>query len=458
MRLVLFLSGLLLYGPLCSQEKGVILDSLTVPGSQNETFALYLPESYTPNSLSPIVFIFDPVARGTIGIKPFVLAAEKYDYILVCSNNSKNGPYDPNLQVANRLFNHIFSSFNIGEKRIYTAGFSGGSRLAASIAVLTNSIQGVIGCGAGFSGNTAHIPALGNTFSYVGLVGDRDMNYQEMRRAGQWLGTMKVENEIFIYEDDHRWPPPEQLLRAFGWLELQAFKKGIKSRDDNVVHGIFTDECHNARILENEGKISQAVGEYERTLRNFSSYYNLDSLAVKIKALKKSKPYKQAIKDLNLVTRLEDTLSLKYSRKFHREVALGKSEDNFKWWKKQLKKLDETYIESESDYLQKMGKRLRYQLFALAIESFNGYVRANATQKATYAAKLLDIQGPNNAFIHYRLAAGLAQLGLKEESLYHIDNALKNGWKRLDALKTVPAFNVLRTDKRFDVLLEKYEK
>ena len=38
----------------------------------------------------------------------------------------------------------MFSDFNIDSKRIYTAGFSGGSRLASAIAVLTDQIQGVI--------------------------------------------------------------------------------------------------------------------------------------------------------------------------------------------------------------------------------------------------------------------------------------------------------------------------
>ena len=432
------------------------MDSLEVAGSHDESYALYLPENYSQKELSSIVFIFDPVARGAVGIKPFVPAAEKYGYILVCSNNSKNGPFEPNIQVADRLFRHVFSNYAIAQERIYTAGFSGGSRLASAIAVLAGSIQGVIGCGAGFSGNSAHIPALGSSFSYVGLVGDRDMNYQEMQRAGLWLKSMKIENEILVYEDDHRWPPPEQLVRAFGWLELQAYKRGIKPRDDNNIKTQYHKEYNYALDLENELKISPAVIEYERTVRNFSAFYDLDSLRTKIKNLKKSKAYKKETKAFLQVSRLEDTLSSKFSKKFHKEASLGESEDNFRWWKKQLNNLDEKYLASESDYLKKMGKRLRYQLFALAIESFDGYVREKANNKAIYAAQLVDVQGLKNAFVHYRLASGLAKLRLNDESLYHLEVALKNGLKNINAAQSEPAFKMLRKEERFAQLLEKY--
>lgn len=460
MKFIFSLSFLLFYLPVISQEllpiKGRVVDSIAVSASQGETFALYLPKSHRPDTPASVVFIFDPAARGAAGVKPFIPAAEKYNYILICSNDSKNGPYEQNFQVVNRLLNHAFTNFNIHEKGIYTSGFSGGSRLATTIAVLTNSMQGVIGCGAGFSVNPGHFPSLNNTFSYVGLVGDRDMNYQEMQKAVGWLSSMKIENELFIYEDDHKWPPSEQLVRAFSWLELQAYKKGVKYVDHSVIRSIYTDEFDRAKALEQEGKVSHAVKEYERAIRNFTDYYDLDSIKLKIKALKKTRAYKDAIKDFKKTARLEDTLSLKYRRKYNEEVALGKIEDDFVWWKKQLKKLDETYIASDSDYLQKMGKRLRYQLFALAIESFAIYVRKQEEIKAQYAAQFLEIQGPNNPYFHYRLALGFAKLGLKERSLNHLEAALINGWQRLEGLKTAEEFKVFEGDNRFTALLEKF--
>jgi len=209
-------------------EKGKIIDSILVEGTTNESFQLYLPKAYNETTNSAIIFIFEPLGRGSVGIMPFIKSAEQYNYILICSNNSKNGPYDANFGIANRLFEEVFSEFKTDAKQIYTAGFSGGSRLACTIAVLTNAIQGVIGCGAGYMTDRSIIPKDVD-FSYVGLVGDEDMNYQEMFNFKDWLETYAIKNELLTYEDGHKWPPEEQILRAMGWLEMQAYKKKQKT-------------------------------------------------------------------------------------------------------------------------------------------------------------------------------------------------------------------------------------
>jgi len=120
---------------------GKVIDSVPVISTTDETFAIYLPSSFNKNELSPIVFIFDPAARGAVGLSSFIDSSEKYGYILVCSNNSKNGPYERSFNLANNLFNHIFKKFNIDQSNMYLAGFSGGSRLVSTIAVLTNNFS-----------------------------------------------------------------------------------------------------------------------------------------------------------------------------------------------------------------------------------------------------------------------------------------------------------------------------
>jgi len=172
-------------------KRGEIIDSIPVVGTTNNTFALYLPKKYDPFEPSVVIFIFNPGARGKTGIKPFLASAEKHNYILVCSNNAKNGPYETNFKIANHLFSYIFSIFNINERRIYVSGFSSGARLATAIAVSSESIQGVVGCGAGFGG-LPYVPTPQSKFSYVGLVGDRDMNYQEMIEIKTWLHSQPI--------------------------------------------------------------------------------------------------------------------------------------------------------------------------------------------------------------------------------------------------------------------------
>ncbi len=455
--LFLFLSLFFVLGhsQVTSINKGKVIDSILVGGTTNETFALYLPNSYNATKLSAIIFIFDPAARGKTGIKPFIASAEKYNYILVCSNNTKNGPYETNFEVIKHLFDHIFSKFSVDERHIYVSGFSGGARLATAIAVLSNTIQGVIGCGAGFAGYPYH-PTDKSKFSYVGLVGDSDMNYQEMVNVKTWLASQSIQGEVFIYEDGHNWPPSEQLLRAFGWLELQAFEKGIKPKKDEVIKAAFLENLMVADTLEKKNNFSHTVEEYERILRNYGPYFKLDSIVEKVKKLKKLKSYKRGQKDKVRITKLEDTIRSKFQAKFKSEVESAKIKNNFKWWRKELGKLDKNYVNSERNLLQKMGKRLRFNVFALVYESSNVYIRNKEFKKALYCDRLLTVQRPNSAYIHYRAAQSYARVNNLEKLLQHLGLALQMGWSDKESLKKTKEFHPYIDNNSFLEVLNKY--
>lgn len=436
-------------------KKGEIIDSIPVVGTTNNTFALYLPNGYDPSTPSAIIIIFDPGARGIVGIKPFLASAEKYNYILVCSNTTKNGPYESNFRIVNHLFSYIFSIFSIDERRIYVSGFSGGARLATAIAVSSASIQGVIGCGAGFGG-LPYIPTVESKFSYVGLVGNRDMNYQEMKKIKNWLTTQPIAGEIFVFEDDHRWPQPEQLLRAINWLELQAYEKGIILKEDIDIKAIFLDNLKVADTLEKKNNIYLAVEEYERIIRNYAPYFELDSLVSRIKELKKLKNYKKEFKDQERIASLEDTLRLKFQEKFSTEVESTKGKDNFKWWQKEIGKLEGKYVNSEQIHYQNLGIRLRQSLFAMAYESSNGYIQNKEFNKALYCDQLLIVLQPKSQYTQFRVAQSYARVNNMKKLLEHLEQALQLGLKDMEYLRKTKEFNPYFNHDSFKKLLDKY--
>ena len=436
-------------------KRGVIIDSIPVFGTTNNTFALYLPNAYDSLEPSSIIFVFDPGGRGLTGIKPFLTSAEKYNYIVVCSNNAKNGPYESNFKIANHLFSHVFSNFSIDERRIYVSGFSGGARLATAIAVSSESIQGIVGCGAGFGG-LPYVPTTQSKFSYVGLVGDRDMNYQEMIKIKTWLDSQAIKGEVFIFEDNHKWPPPEQLLRAFGWLELQAYEKGIKMVKEMDIKAIFLENVKVANTLEKKHNISLAVEEYERIIRNYAPYFELDSLVTKIKELKKQKKYRQELKDQKRIASLEDTLRWKFQKKFSTEVESTKSKYNFKWWEKEIGKLEGNYINNEKIHFQKLGERLQYSLFAMAYESSNVYIQNKEFDKALYCDRLLIILRPKSAYIYYRAAQSYARANDMKKLLQHLEHAMQLGMKDKEFLRKTKEFNPFVNNDSFKELLNKY--
>src|SRR5690349_15033911 len=66
--------------------------NITCAPDPSQSYALYLPSNYSPDRRWPIIYAFDPFARGTVPVELYKRAAEKYGYIVAGSNNAKNGP------------------------------------------------------------------------------------------------------------------------------------------------------------------------------------------------------------------------------------------------------------------------------------------------------------------------------------------------------------------------------
>ncbi len=370
-----------------SQAKGKLVDSVAVKNASGETFTIYFPEKYNAQTPSAVVFIFEPDARGKVGIEPFISASEAYNYILVCSNDSRNGSQQYNEEVANRLFETVLSQYNIDASQLYVAGFSGGSRLAGSIALKTGVFQGVIACGASFQPFDRFIPPA-NRFSYVGLVGKNDMNFQEMIKNKTWLNKSTIKNELFVSNDGHVWPRSSEILRAFDWLELQAYKKNIRRSNDTTIGKIFTKNLKIADSLKAANSLVLAVSEYERIMNNFSSKLTDGIVKDQVSELKKSKQYSKEVKVMEEITIKEDKIADEFSKKFDDELKSIKKNNDFKFWKNLIKSLESTHQNAKDDYTREMVVRLKYKIRAMVSEAGQDFKRLEENDKYLYCQEL----------------------------------------------------------------------
>ncbi|QBA65510.1 TPR end-of-group domain-containing protein [Muriicola soli] len=437
-------------------NEGVLTDSIPVQGAADETFATYLPSSYQVSQKAPIIFIFDPAGRGKTGLLPFIEAAEEYGYILICSNNTKNGPYGPNLEITDRLFKSVFAKFTVDSNRIYTAGFSGGSRLAGTIAVLSGAIQGVIACGAGFAQYPLYFPNKNNRFSYVGIVGDKDMNFREMQKTEDWLVSLKIPNERIVFNGEHQWPPSEVMLRALGWLEEEAFRKGVKEVNSELRSKNFKDVLVKAQYYESEGQLVEASRELSRMIEYYPDLISSDSLEKRLRKLKREKRYRKEKTRLAKVAMLEDTLNYKTKERFALELSMGESPDAFEWWENTVKELKEKYASHEEPEYQLMAYRLQRHLFAMAGESMDSFLRENKVKEQEYAEKLLLVIAPDSPFTYYQLARKYAAWKKYPSALKHLEKMMQLGWTDKNLVKNTSEFQNLKTLKEFNELLERY--
>ena len=126
MNKVVHLIGLLLLPfAIFSQENsfptGVVIDTVTCLKDASHSYAMYLPKGYDSSKKWPALFIFEPAARGKLPVELYAEAAEKYGYIVVSSNNSKNGiPWGSFFGVADTFVDDVLARFSVNQKLFFT--------------------------------------------------------------------------------------------------------------------------------------------------------------------------------------------------------------------------------------------------------------------------------------------------------------------------------------------------
>ncbi|SEO80181.1 hypothetical protein SAMN05444671_1380 [Flavobacterium sp. CF108] len=372
-----------------SLQTGVIIDSVKIANTPTESYAIYFPKKYDAKTPLALVFIFEPAARGKKGIEPFILAAETYNYILVCSNTLKNGSTQDNIAIANRLFDYVLQTYAIDTSQLYIAGFSGGARLASFFGISTGVFQGVIACGASFNGMDKFI-LPSNNFSYVGMVGDKDMNYQEMLENKEWLDNAKLVNTLFIAHEDHVWPKQSEMLRAFDWLEIQAYRKNIRPKNDTIIKRIYDINLRIADSLKANKEMVLSVNGYEKGITFFNT--NEDNfLRAKIAEIKKSREYKDEIAKMEEIKVLENKILDKLWFRFEQELKSVKSNSNFKFWKSEIKDLNNMKLDNKNPLAQNMAIRVLYWFQVSVYEAGQENKRNRQNEKFTYCQELYKI-------------------------------------------------------------------
>jgi len=230
---------------------GEVLEAVTTLGDASQTYALYLPSTYTADRTWPILVGFHPGARGRAIVDTYRVAAERYGFIVVGSNNSRNGPWDISMRAATALFQDLGRRFAADGHRIYLTGHSGGSRVALQIALANPQIAGVIASSAGFPDAQ---PRGSVGFPVFGTAGTADFNYIELRLLER---ALKSPRRVVIFEGGHTLPPPDVAMQAIAWLELQAMKSGGRMKDEALVDRFW---------VEQEGAVA-AAGETAAAVR-----------------------------------------------------------------------------------------------------------------------------------------------------------------------------------------------
>jgi predicted esterase len=278
-------------------QAGVILPKVVALAKPGQSYALYLPSAYSSDKRWSIVYAFDPGARGSVPVELMKEAAERHGYILVGSNNSRNGSWKIEAEAAEAIVQDTHARLSIDESRVYLAGFSGGARVAARIAQVCKCAAGVLLNGAGF--HPLAFESKDAPFVVFAAVGTYDFNYPELVRTDEELEKLGYAHSLRAFEGPHQWAPAGTMEEGLAWFRLQAMKGGREGRDGSFIALQAAKETDRARALEQSGDLYAAWREYRQATQLLAGLADDAAFRARAGALEKDKAVRDGAKREN---------------------------------------------------------------------------------------------------------------------------------------------------------------
>ena len=266
--------------------RGQIVDEVKCASDPTQSYALYLPSSYSADRTWSLLVGFHPAARGRAMVETYRTAAETHGYIVAGSNNSRNGSWQVSATSIQAMFADLGQRFAIDANRLYLTGLSGGARVAMQVALGTKAVAGVIASSAGYPDSQ---PRKSLPFAVFGTAGTEDFNYLELRMLDRALTTP---HRVAIFEGGHTLPPDSVALDAIEWLELQAMKSGRRARDEALIDRLFEKRQRAIAASDAPAATVHLLGDLAD---DFGGLRDVSAAAERAVALSKQKDVKTAL-------------------------------------------------------------------------------------------------------------------------------------------------------------------
>ncbi|HEX2934728.1 MAG TPA: hypothetical protein VHO72_05190 [Bacteroidales bacterium] len=389
-----------------------------------QSYSLYLPSSFDNKKQWPLIFLYDPHGNGNLSIENFKEAAERYGYILVGSNNSRNGVAGTE-DIIGKLVNDVFSKFPIDKQRIYAAGFSGGARVALNQALMMSNIKGIMMAGA--SANRVDFSSHNHKFDIYATAGLGDFNYLEVTSIQEQLQGLGWRFMLREFEGGHAWPPKEVINEAVLWFTLNAMRDKVIAKEETLIDKVFAEERFQIDSLIDAGHLvaaEQAANNAVSLLKKLSSTKKLEHSIEKIKKM----PEYKAEMELR-------SQSFNVENEWKQGLINSFTSKDTAWWRKQLAEL-ELRINSPGDvYSRQMFMRVKGFLGIVAYTFTNDIIMRNQMDQAQRLISIYQIIEPANADVMFFKAIMLDRQNKTSEALSCVKKARKLGfsdWKKFN--------------------------
>lgn len=440
-------------------SRGAVVDKVVCAADATQSYALYLPSFYSRERRWPIIYCFDPGAQGKVPINLFREAAEIYGYILVGSNNSQNGPWEPINRAIQAVWADTQKRFAIDNSRVYATGHSGGAQVALCFGLfLGRPWAGTIA----ICGSMPDLPqpdALPKDLVVFIATGIYDFNYWPSHKIGSILDGLNRANRLETFSGGHAWPPADTILDALAWIEIQAMKKGLRQRDDGWIAAQFAERLGRAQAIEQKENSAEAHEAFLAVAADFRGLCDITAAETALARLDRPKEIEKYRKELKAAEKGELE---RFARTNATLQGYPKNNDiieRHQW-------LDQINIhgllkaaEKESDrFAGQSARRLLGYLLAWAVPSAAQAYQRGDMRMAGDFYELVVLIRPESGYAWYNLACVRALLGEKKAALRALEKAVSNGVRDRATIEKDPDLEGLRGEAGYVRLLDNINK
>lgn len=414
-------------------ETGKVITRVSCKTDPAQSYALYIPAKGHKEVL-PVIYFFDPHGDGSLPLIKYKALADVYNFILIGSNNSKNGnDWTTAENIWKALFDDTRKRLKININRIYLCGFSGGAKVATYLALHHNEIKGVIANGAGLP----DITQAGNfEFSFTAIAGEGDLNMTDLVAIDNGLEQTQTRHRIIFFDGIHEWAPESTMNIACEGLQLDAMHGKIIPVNNEFISSYIVrskkdiDEYLKANnYLKAEAKCTLSINMLDGLTNDEDWFKEKDA------SLKTNPEYQKQWQVKQKLLATEQNLKDEYQRQFQ--------QGDLNYWIKTIKDIDAKAKSPTGEGA--MYKRLKAYLSLAFYSISNQLIKGNQNDDAQYFVSLYKLADPSNSEAWYFSAILDARNNNAKATEDDLLKAIDEGFKDEPRLMQQPEFQQLGT-------------
>ena len=295
-------------------ETGKVITTILCKENPAQSYALYIPAGKNRGPL-PVIYFFDPHGDGALPVTKYKTLADLYGFILIGSNNSKNGnDWSATENIWTVLAGDSKKRLQINVNRIYTCGFSGGAKVAGYIALNHVEVKGVIAGGAALPDGT---PPGNFRFSFTAIAGEGDMNMTDIAAFSAALDKTQTKHRIIFFDGIHEWATVNTMSIALAGLQLDAMSEKLVPRNDSFISNYIADSKKRIEDYTKSNNYIKADAECRVSISMLSGLTGNENWFVqKDSFIKKVPVYQKQLQDRRKIISTEQNLKSEYMQQF----------------------------------------------------------------------------------------------------------------------------------------------